>query len=53
MAVLRPKEVGLVVWVDGRPARGARIFLPQKPLSLGGGTVQAIPERDPFVSVGK
>ena len=22
----RPKEVGLVVWVDGRPARGARIF---------------------------
>ena len=22
----RSKEVGLVVWVDGRPARGARIF---------------------------
>ena len=49
----RPKEVGLVVWVDGRPARGARIFLSQMPLSLGGGAVQAIPKRDPFVCVGK
>ena len=50
---IRPKEVGLVVWVDGRPARGARIFYPKKSLSLAGGAVQAITECCPFVCAGK
>ena len=27
MAVPQSKEVGLVVWVDGRPGRGARTFV--------------------------
>ncbi len=34
--LVQPKEVGLVVWVDGRPDRGARIFLPPNTLSPNG-----------------
>ena len=49
----RSKEVGLVVWVDGRPYRDARIFFQKKSLSLGGGAVQAITECCPFVCAGK
>lgn len=44
--------VSLVVWVDGRPERGARIFLPTNTLDFGG-AVQTIPESGPFVAARK
>ena len=34
--LFQSKKVGLAVWVDGRPDRGARIFLPLNTLSPSG-----------------
>ena len=42
------KEVGLVVWVDGRPARGARTFLIVNELASARRPRQAIPDSIPF-----
>ena len=45
--LLQSKEVGLVVWVDGRPERGARTFFIINELAPACRPRQAIPDGIP------